>query len=77
MDGLLGPEFNEGVGTIGWRVTTRISPHWVAGSTIQPKNHSELHKFFAKRRDILRGLIKSIRQINLAINSENLVRLMA
>src|SRR5205823_13236270 len=23
IDGLLGPEFNEGVGTVGWRVTTR------------------------------------------------------
>jgi len=42
---------------------------WFSNTT---KNHSELHKFFAKRRDIVRGRIKSIRQINLAINSENL-----
>ena len=61
------------LGTIGWRVTTHTSPNWVAGSPIQPKNHSQLHKFFAKRRDILRGRIKSICQTNLAIISEDLV----
>jgi hypothetical protein len=49
-EGLLGPVFCEGVGTIEGRVTTRISSHGSGSRQIQSKITMSFHKFSRKEK---------------------------